>query len=67
MFEAGGIDDEIGDGVDLPPGFGSAGDNPSENNNGQGLGVGGIPPGQLKKFDDIYSVYSPDDYFDDAN
>ena len=51
----------------LPPGFEAAGDNPSENNNGQGLGVGNIPPGQLKKFEaGLYSVYSPDDYFDDA-
>jgi hypothetical protein len=33
----------------LPPGFEAAGDNPSENNNGQGLGVGNIPPGLAKK------------------
>jgi hypothetical protein len=51
----------------LPPGFEAAGDNPSENSNGQGLGVGGIPPGQLKKFEaGLYSIYSPDDYFEDA-
>jgi len=59
---------DAGDGseTELPPGFEAAGDNPSENNNGQGLGVGGVPPGQLKKFEaGLYSVYSPDDYFDD--
>ena len=35
----------------LPPGFGSAVGSASDTNNGQGLGVGGIPQGQLKKLD----------------
>jgi len=35
----------------LPPGFGSAVGSTSDTNNGQGLGVGGIPQGQLKKLD----------------
>ncbi len=55
---------------ELPPGFGAAGDNPSENGlaNGIGLGLGGdnLPSGQLKKFEaGLFLVYSPDDYFED--
>ena len=60
--------DKDNDETGLPPGFEAAGDNPSENNNGQGLGVGGIPPGQLKKFDDYAASFaqSPDDYFENS-
>ena len=58
-FEEESTTDEFTD--DLPPGFGAAGDNPNENAfaNGNGLGLGNIPPGLL-------NVYSPDDYFEDA-
>ncbi|MCV0431542.1 hypothetical protein, partial [Nitrosopumilus sp.] len=41
-----------GDETDLPPGFEASGDNPSENGitNGNGLGIGKIPPGLAKLF-----------------
>jgi hypothetical protein len=60
--------DEINDKVkELPPGFGAAGDNPSENGvaNGQGLGLGKIPPG-IAKFDSFEDIFdsNPDDYFE---
>ena len=52
----------------MQPGFGAAGDNPSENGfaNGNGLGLGNIPPGQFKKFEsyDEFGEYSPDDTFE---
>ena len=52
---------------DLPPGFGAAEDDPSENGvaNGNGLGLGKIPPG-LAKFDSFEDNFdsSPDDYFE---
>ena len=58
-------DEETSEG--LPPGFGAAGDNPSENGvaNGQGLGLGKIPPG-LTKFDSFEDTFdsNPDDYFE---
>jgi len=40
------------DEAELPPGFGAAGENPSESGfeNGQGLGLGNIPPGLAKLF-----------------
>jgi len=70
-----GYDDGTGDNSGfeapegLPPGFEAAIDSASETGlaNGQGLGVGNIPPGQLKKLDySEFGTYSPDDYFEDA-
>jgi len=53
------------DEAELPPGFDSASDTGKENGNGKGLG--NIPPGQLKKLDySEFGTYSPDDYFEDA-
>ena len=53
--EAPGQNKEDNDSEDgeLPPGFEAAGDNPSENAfaNGNGLGVGNVPPGLAKLFD----------------
>ena len=64
-----GVEEDLGDTPEgLPPGFGAAGENPSENafENGQGLGLGNIPPGQLKKLDySEFGTYSPDDYYED--
>ena len=52
---------------EIPNGLGAAGDNPSENgfDNGQGLGLGNIPPG-LARFDSFEESFSssPDDYFE---
>jgi len=55
----------------LPPGFGAAGNNPSESGfaNGIGLGLGGenIPPGQLKKFDVSFAFNeNQDDFFENS-
>ena len=62
--------DNDNDETGLPPGFEAAGDNPSENGfvNGNGLGVGNIPPGQAKKFDDYASSFaqSPDDFYENS-
>ncbi len=54
--------------IRLPPGLDSASDTGKANGQGNGLGIGNIPPGQLKKLygEEIFSIYSPDDYFDDA-
>jgi len=44
--------DKDNDETELPPGFEAAGDNPSENGfaNGNGLGLGKVPPGLAKLF-----------------
>ena len=48
--------------------MGAAGDNPSPNGieNGNGLGLGNTPPGQLKKFESFASSFeqSPDDFYE---
>jgi hypothetical protein len=76
-----GYDDGTGNNKDfeapegLPPGFEAAVNSASETGlangqgfeNGQGLGVGNIPLGQLKKLSYAeFGTYSPDDYFEDA-
>ncbi|MBS3925901.1 MAG: fibronectin type III domain-containing protein [Nitrosarchaeum sp.] len=52
---------------EIPNGLGAAGDNPSDNGfaNGQGLGLGNIPPG-LARFDSFEESFSssPDDFFE---
>jgi len=68
-----GYDDGTGDNKDfvgpegLPPGFEAAIDSASDTGkaNGQGLGVGNIPPGQAKKLDiGYYGEYTADDTFE---
>ena len=60
-------DETPGNSGDETPGFDSASDTGKANGQGNGLGLGNIPPGQFKKLDySEFGTYSPDDYFDDA-
>ena len=65
------------DSFDEPPGFGAAGDNPSDSGfeNGNGVGLGNIPPGLAKKmfdggldsgFEESFEDISSDNGFEDS-